>query len=257
MSDFFIFGCSRSGTTLLASMLNAHPEVIIPGETWWIAICRAMGLSSFSSKYLTSKFLSLVQDNIVQSGNEDWITFVNDFSKANSSFRGGYDHFFRLFVAAAKLNFDTKYFCEKTPSHTTYITEIFDKFPEFKKIILLRDPRDIVCSYYSSLIPRGVNSLANILITLKDYMLHMIYAMQHENCIVIKYEELTINPDIELTKICRALNIDYCLEMLNFKPTTAATGIHRNLNRNIFTNSSNYLMKLSSDEIFAIEYVLQ
>ena len=30
MSDFFILGCSRSGTTMFASMLNNHPDIVLP-----------------------------------------------------------------------------------------------------------------------------------------------------------------------------------------------------------------------------------
>src|SRR5713101_1771820 len=32
----FVVGVMRSGTTLLRLMLDAHPELAIPGETWFI-----------------------------------------------------------------------------------------------------------------------------------------------------------------------------------------------------------------------------
>src|SRR3712207_9492179 len=32
----FVCGVTRSGTTLLRLMLDAHPEVAIPGETHWV-----------------------------------------------------------------------------------------------------------------------------------------------------------------------------------------------------------------------------
>ncbi len=39
MSDhtapIFVLGCGRSGTTLLRLMLNSHPRISIPGETWY------------------------------------------------------------------------------------------------------------------------------------------------------------------------------------------------------------------------------
>ena len=32
----FVCGVTRSGTTLLRLMLDAHPDVAIPGETHWV-----------------------------------------------------------------------------------------------------------------------------------------------------------------------------------------------------------------------------
>jgi hypothetical protein len=33
---FFIVGSGRSGTTMLRLMLNRHPELRIPPESWWL-----------------------------------------------------------------------------------------------------------------------------------------------------------------------------------------------------------------------------
>ena len=35
-SPFFIVGCGRSGTTLLRTMLNHHPNVAVPVESLFI-----------------------------------------------------------------------------------------------------------------------------------------------------------------------------------------------------------------------------
>src|SRR5690606_29916539 len=34
-NPIFILGCGRSGTTLMRLMLNRHPRIAIPGETWY------------------------------------------------------------------------------------------------------------------------------------------------------------------------------------------------------------------------------
>jgi hypothetical protein len=256
VSNFFIFGCSRSGTTLLASMLNAHPEIIVPTETWWFSIARELGLSSFASKILTSEFLRILGKNIEQAHDEQWNKFFVRFAKGNRSFKGRYDELFRIFSEAVKVEFGAKHFGEKTPCHTTFMIEVYDKFPDFKKIILLRDPRDIVCSYFTSLVDKSAGSLCEVLVILKDYMLHMAYAMRNKPCLIVRYEELTENPELELVKLCAGLNIEFSPKMLDLKAVTNPVGIHGNLNKKTFINSGAYVSQLSYEELLSIEYVL-
>ena len=35
-APIFIVGCGRSGTTMLRLMLNEHPEIHIPNESWFL-----------------------------------------------------------------------------------------------------------------------------------------------------------------------------------------------------------------------------
>lgn len=71
MSDFFILGCSRSGTTMLASMLNNHPQVVVPPETWWLSVACAMGISSFTSQYQLRAFMLQIRRYFVSTDKKE------------------------------------------------------------------------------------------------------------------------------------------------------------------------------------------
>lgn len=59
---FFIFGCQRSGTTLLLSVLNAHPQIACVDETEFPSTypfpsAQRLALSKLAQKYLCFKML--------------------------------------------------------------------------------------------------------------------------------------------------------------------------------------------------------
>lgn len=52
---FFLLGCSRSGTTLLATQLNKTKEIIIPPETWWLAHVQYLEVKNIESSLMLNK----------------------------------------------------------------------------------------------------------------------------------------------------------------------------------------------------------
>jgi len=64
-SPIFIVGMSRSGTTLLWRMLDAHSEIAILPETWlYVALDRLGCIEKFSNPWQTSLFLNEIWKNL-------------------------------------------------------------------------------------------------------------------------------------------------------------------------------------------------
>lgn len=257
MSDFFILGCSRSGTTMFASMLNSHQEVIVPPETTWLGVAYEMQLSRMAGKSLTREFLFRINRNLSRHGHTMWKVFMEAFMRDHVAFRGSYAELLNCFAADAKSYFSASYFGEKTPAHTTYIHELYESFPEYRKVILLRDPRDIVCSYFNAWYEKNDESLYKILLNLKCYLLNITAAIREYDCLTLTYEDLTTSPEEELRRVCRYLSIPYSDSMLSLNPTSVPSGVHSNLNKEVFKNSQKYLDELSGNYISAIEHVLR
>ena len=172
------------------------------------------------------------------------------------TFRGRYNELFDLFAIDAKEYFGASLFGEKTPAHTTFLSELNRNFLQYKKIVLLRDPRDIVCSYFTTWYKQNDASLYNVLLTLKVYMLAIALAVREDDCLQLRYESLTSSPSEEMERVSAFLTIQYSEEILTLHPTTSARGIHKNLAKQVFSNSGKYREKLPAHYIAAIEAVL-
>ena len=138
-SPIFIVGCERSGTTLLASLLNRHPEIVSTPET------------HFFSEILPYYF----RRNNLQS--------VLSHPRIQDCFRaGGFTEaeFYDIFSKTPRREIDVlnvigslflqkegkTRLCEKTPSHIFHVDQILEFYPDAKIVHIVRDGRDVVCS---------------------------------------------------------------------------------------------------------------
>lgn len=244
MKDFFLLGCSRSGTTMLATQLNKTKDIIIPPETWWLSNAQYLGIKNIKSNFILNLFLNKIKESIQVAQNEEMNKAFSCFCDSIKGFRGSYDELFREFASYFKDYFNTQLFGEKTPAHTTFMNELNEVFSDFKKLILLRDPRDIVYSYFNAWFELNNESLYEILKTLKVY-LYNILNLTKGDVYFVKYENLTENLEIEIQKIKKFLSLDYKNKkeiFLDDKKVLTAnpTGIHSNLSKPVFKNSGKY-----------------
>lgn len=242
---------------MLASMLNSHPDIVVPSETWWLPTAYELGLSTFKYDHEVQAFLYWIKKYFIRNSGAEWYVFLEDFSTRNKCFRGAYADLFNLFASNAKFWFNVTTFGEKTPAHTTYSFEITNTFATSKKIIILRDPRDIVTSYFNAWIPFSDNGLAIILRNLKTYLFNIVLVLNHPNTLVIRYEELTADPAIVIADVLQFLELPWSERVLTLSPTTQAIGIHYNLSRPIHENSGNYHSILPKKYIAAVDAVLE
>jgi hypothetical protein len=174
----FVGGCPRSGTTLVQRILDCHPEIY--------------GGPEFD--FLPS-IVDLFQEmrKSIRSGRIDVILDENGLTHA---FRG-------LLVALLlpKLQAQgVKYLSEKTPGNVLAFSWLDECVPESKKILVIRDPRDVV----SSMLEVGqrqrrrrgkATDFVRDTIAAVDYMNHCLNAGLQSaevsaNCLVVYYEDI-------------------------------------------------------------------
>jgi len=141
----FVVGCSRSGTTLLQSLLSAHPKVATFPETnfFWQILENAP-----RRKYLvriglaTGREMECLQNLLERFGRDDLAASVPDQSW---SFQTCMDAYLAVLDHLAEQQ-GGRLWVEKTPLHVRYIDTIerYASSPPFVHIV--RDGREVVAS---------------------------------------------------------------------------------------------------------------
>ncbi len=217
---FFIIGSGRSGNTLLRSLLVAGDEVTIPPESYVLP-----------RVYRRYKMLSFLDWDILSSAiiaefeaYKEFYTWEVNLFEAHQKVRNfkknerSLAHILNAVYGTynEKEGSNVKRWGDKTPINTIFIDKISKIFPKAQYIQIIRDPRDVVCSYVKAgLYDNHLEALsfwkqAN----LKAEVLKK--NLPASNFYQIKYEDLVTSPETELPKICTFLNIKYDSNMLSF-----------------------------------------
>jgi len=209
---FFILGRPRSGTTLLRTLFDAHPNVVMPLECAFIVNMEPKygNITSWTEEKLLS-FFSDVQLHIKF---DTWKLDL-DALKANLlQCVGAYT--FQDICKVVYCNYQSifakeeiQWIGDKNPVYATYTPKLIKLFPEAKFIHLMRDPRDNIISlknvdfegpFVALLAYRWVHSAKRIF-RLKQKFPEKFYT--------IRYEDLVRNPQQYYLEMCNFLGIPY------------------------------------------------
>lgn len=218
---FFLVSRGRSGSTLLQSILDAHPNICAPIESKFVLHLHSRyknvvtwnekTINQFIEDLYTNRkfrlFWNINQENL--KNNFDTYT-VNHYRDACKIVYLSYQSFFD--------KDKIKIIVDKNPLHSRFTDILLTIFPESKFIHLVRDPRAVVYSHIKSLMQKKTYNLAfewrllNAKIeNTKDINPILFYS--------IKYENLTQNPQKEVESLFEFINLDYNPDLLNANTT--------------------------------------
>ena len=219
-SPIFIVGPSRSGTSLLSSMLDAHSNIAIFPETWWYVVLDRLGcLEQFKNPWQTSLFLNEVWENL-RSYRDPAARVVAAEASKQPRYVGPTVRILEKLGRAYANERQAKIWGEKTPGHALWLPQIRDLFPQARMLFMVRDPRDVLVSYDDRWNHgrRDTDYLIRTAALLKFFLLHLLYdpVFPPEQIHWVKYESLTAKPSAELEEICSFLEVDFEPSMLAF-----------------------------------------
>lgn len=209
---FFIVGRPRSGTTLLRTLFDAHPHVLVPPECQFIInLYPKYGkIRNWTPKKLKNFYRELnrqwlfelwplekehLLDSLMKCKGE------NDFSTICKVVYQEYQSVFEHENILA--------FGDKNPGYTIYTEKLLKIFPDAKFIHIIRDYRDNFISI------RNVDfELPFISLTTAKWKIFVKrfrkVAERHPGThIEIRYEDLAANPEKQFEGLCRFLNLPY------------------------------------------------
>jgi hypothetical protein len=212
----FIVGAPRSGTTLLRTLLDAHPQLAIAQETHWLIrwadapgagdLDDPDGLARFWSAFTASAcFDRLLLDERT----------AIDRIRADGAvdLRGV---FRSLLVQYAEVTGKPRW-GEKTPAHHEHIDTLFDWFPDATVLFVVRDPRAVVNSHVTlpgRRFPADVEHIARLWGDAADSLERW---STDERVHRVRYESLAGAPEPELVRLCEVLGLPYAPEMVAAK----------------------------------------
>jgi len=208
-APFFIVGCTRSGTTLIAQILNSHSRLAVYHESHFYHLLR-QDLHRYGNLEQSSNLRRFLRDvrEVLERQRKMTVPMEDELLEAlvEPSFAGVLATILSLYAQQHGKNRGG----DKTPGHHSYLQEITEQLPDSRVIFLLRDPRDTVLAIREKfdISLKGATALWNAAYLSYTKFSHRIHLVQ--------YEQLVHHPTESVQAICAYLGEDYEPDMMRF-----------------------------------------
>ena len=244
---FFIIGSGRSGNTLLRRILQSHPDIHIPPETyvlgdvinnfknnanlyWGDLVCLLLAKFQFHPEFETFGIdLRPLLEELTES------------PKQKRSLCHILDSFYRYHAKNAA-DKESARWGDKTPLNTFYLDDIAEVFPKAQYVHIVRDGCDVVSSYVKAGIYTDLKSAAGRWSDSID-IINRFKSVNSSAVLEVRYEELVSNTREVVISVCDFLKIELTESMLASEKQAASMGDvgfhkhHANIGKSINKNS--------------------
>jgi hypothetical protein len=211
-SDPFVIvlGHVRSGTTMLRAMLDSHPQLAIPPESYFV-----MDLLERPGPVDIDRLRdALAADRYFG----DWQLPIEalDELRDDPRVRTAADAVAGLYALYARRAGKPRY-GDKTPSHLRWVDVLATRFPNARFLHIVRDGRDVAASVVTmefghTRFPEAARVWRRKV--LKAHLAGM--RLGPERYQEVRYEDLVADPVTELQRICTFLGLEYAESMLEY-----------------------------------------
>lgn len=218
---FFIIGTGRSGTTLMAQILNAHSKICVPTELQIAFEYNNNGerlaeiFSSGKNLYFGAEdYIKLVQERCPHNLLEyfDYHTFFRGYHYPVLSL----DELLHDFYSSITYSRGKTIFAEQTPWYGQNIKLMNNLFPTARFIHMLRDGRDVAISYartpwWHKDVNLNLERWARETSKIEEDGLRIL----KNRLLTIRYEDFILEPERITRTVCNFLNVPFEGNMLN------------------------------------------
>lgn len=209
----FIVGVPRSGTTLLRLMLDAHPTLAIPPETYFapdlIDQCRTGTTAPELIAMLTA--------------HRRWGDFNVDPAELERRFAQNGElrpapalrAFYELYAEGQQ----KERWGDKTPRYVRSMRKIGKVLPEARFIHMIRDGRDAAVSHQDATVKEDVPMRRQARKWKRRIRKARKESEDLTGYIEVRYESLVTDPEAEVRRVCELIELDWDPAMLNYHET--------------------------------------
>ncbi len=214
----FVVGLTRSGTTLLRMMLDAHPELTIPPETHFVPdlIKVARDPAATAERMLEPLIANRTWDDF-------GIGEAEMLERLRSAEPGDAAAAVRAFFEAYAERVGKPRWGDKTPAYMLAMRRIGRTLPEARFIHLIRDGRDVALSQTARAIneqPPPPEQAARWVKRIRNSR-EQAAALAGERYLETRYEDLVRDPEPTLRRICEFTELDWDPGMLRYHERAA------------------------------------
>ena len=212
----FLVGCPRSGTTLLQSLLAAHPKItsfpesdFLAGVTSLKPLLRRFGIARRRASENFSSALRKIDCGHLEHHKPKFSFLLKNYVQS-----------FVSVLDEATLEQSKKIWIEKTPRHLHFVEEIERAVPDAKFIHIVRNGSDVVASMYEVTheypeIWDGVRDIDRCISRwVNDVRLSKGYVNRHNHTLT-QYENLVTEPERFLRELCNFIGVEFVSKMLS------------------------------------------
>ncbi len=220
MNRVFIVGCPRSGTTLLQTILAAHPSVLTFRESHFFDKCfRQKGSTLVECASASERLEKFLQQNELGSP-EDRRRQVEAMDRLGDPIEKG-SQFIDLLDAVAHLH-GVRAWVEKTPDHVLRISLIAKLVPDAAFIHVVRPPADVLVSLRDATKKWGrqrpwIRCWLHWYAAMRETWMYYDRPLH----LVMPLEELTRNPEQNARRICDWLGLPWVEDLLSRREQAA------------------------------------
>ncbi len=220
-APFFIVGASRSGTTMMRLLLNAHRTIGVPKEMAYFEYCAIAGALS---TWQNPRFNKGNYENFVRAYLKKRRIALEDMdteilaSEILADPLKNLERPIRIILDAWAKKEGKEIWGEKTPKNLFYVDKIHEMMPDARFIYIVRDPRAVVNSMnrFARFVDDSVLNAYNWLQAADFGYRLLMENVPAEKRLELKYENLVTDVEGTARKICDFLKEPYDDEMLAF-----------------------------------------
>ena len=255
----FVVGYGRSGTTLLAALLDSHPKIAIPGETsgLLLELCPVPGEDR--EEFDTEAFVDrLMQHERFRLWNLDRAALSRALARAAPN---GAPEAVRALYSFYASRYGKDLYGDKTPKHLVRMRELAALFPEARFVHLIRDGRDCALAMLDASF--GPTSVSAAAAEWRDWVeggRSVGVELGARRYLEVHYEALVSAPEAVLRVIADFLDVEYDEVMLDKEAAVArqlamspAPGEDRSLTRPVAGVMRDWRSQMAPADLGAFE----
>ena len=213
----FVVGLTRSGTTLLRMMLDAHRELTIPPETHFVPDLIKAARDGGQTDAMLAALI----------GNRTWSDFGIDAEEMRSRLdrvdAGDGAAAVRTFFDAYAARQGKARWGDKTPAYMLAVQRIGRTLPESRFVHLIRDGRDVALSQSARALneqPPPAEQAARWVKRIRKSR-DQAQTLKGARYVETRYEDLVRDPEPTLRRICEFIELDWDSGVLTYHERAA------------------------------------